>query len=341
MKRKKLNTIYKKITSIRFIEQLGFLTGISPHIMVLQSVLPKYDMFYVRKRTGGKRLIENPNPILKNIQRKLNKYLQVVYYIHCPQPSHGFVINVKRGKKKGIISNAKVHIGNDYMLNIDLKDFFYYIKYNTVYKIFNSDLFNFNTYLVKILADLCCKDERLPMGAPTSPVLANLACIDMDLKLESICNSFAIKYTRYADDMTFSGLNPIPDHLIKKIYSIIDEYGFVVNEKKVKLRGINDQKKVTGIIVGDGLSLAEFFFEETLIEISKLKTLMELNYRYRGNKDKLVNKHKQKIDGYINYATQIYGKDNEKVQQLIDELDKAMSIEDFIEPMSWDDFPYV
>jgi len=341
MKKKKLNIAYKKITRIRFIEQLGFLTGFSPHIIILQSALPGYDVFYVHKRHGGKRLIENPNPVLKSIQRKLNKYLQVVYYYRCPQSSHGFVINVKRGMKKGIISNARTHIGSKYMLNIDLKDFFHYVKYNMVYGIYNSDIFNFNNDLVKILTDLSCKDERLPMGAPTSPVLANMACINMDLELESICKDFKIKYTRYADDMTFSGVNPIPDHLIKKIYLIINEAGFVVNEKKVKMRGINDIKKVTGIIVGNDLSLGVEFFEETRLEISKLKTLLELNHRYGGSKNKLIEKHKQKIEGFINYATRIYGQDSENVKSLINELDKAISFDNFTEPMSWDDFPYI
>ena len=160
MNRQKLYRRYLNFTKARSVNQIGFLIGIKPHIMLLQAMKPHYDTFYVLKRNGGRRLIENPNPVLKQLQRGLNKYLQCVYYQHCPEASHGFVINIKRGKHRSIISNASTHLGANHIMNIDLKDFFHTVYQYKVDDILSSKLFQFDNETIRLLSSLMCFGGR-------------------------------------------------------------------------------------------------------------------------------------------------------------------------------------
>ncbi len=342
MNRQKLYSRYKKITQVRYLEQVGFLIGHHPHTLVLQAMKPHYDIFYISKRNGKKRLIENPTPVLKKIQRALNKYLQVVYYRHCPPCSHGFVINIKKGKHRSIVSNAEAHLGCRYMVKLDMKDFFHTVNYEHVNSIFQSEIFAFDSKTCKILTDLCCFSGRLPMGAPTSPALSNLASISLDKQISDLCQSLDVCYTRYADDMTLSSKSAeIPSHLIDALYNIVTSEGFSINPDKTHFLGAEDSKEVTGIIVHeDRLSLSDHFISDTLAEIEKLKSMYRLSNRYNIYESNLMQTHKRRIDGFINYAAMIYGDRHPEILNIYEQRADAVTHSDFDEPMSWSEFPY-
>jgi len=218
----------------------------------------KYRIFFIPKKSGGMRTITAPISSLRIIQSKLNQVLQLVY---SPKLStHGFVLN------KSIISNALVHSGdiNKCVLNLDLKDFFPSIHFDRVIQMFMGTPYNFNHSVAGTLAQICCFNDSLPQGAPTSPIVSNMICIKMDEQLENLAKKCNCNYTRYAaDDITFSvnssSIENIPNELIlsarnkielgSTITNIILENGFGINFKKVRLQTKSQRQEVTGLVV--------------------------------------------------------------------------------------------
>lgn len=342
MNKRKQYQRYLRISQARYLNQVGFLIGISSHELRVMRDNVQYTTFSVPKVNGGKRLIENPAPDLKHIQRGLNKYLQCLYYQVCPDASYGFVMNVKRRPSKSIIANAARHMGARYMMNIDLESFFHTVTQGMVDDVLMSDIFALNQESVEILSEILCYKGRLPMGAPTSPVMSNLASLSLDYKLMKWCHGLGITYTRYADDMTFSSqTRQMTTWEYDAINAMIKSESYTINVDKVKVLGPDDPKAVTGIYVHeDRLSLSETFIDDTIQEIGKLKTNLEMSQRYDRIESPTVRKHRQVISGYINYAKQIYGAHDAEVLRLIDAYDDALNTIPWDTPVSWRAFPY-
>jgi RNA-directed DNA polymerase len=156
----------------------------------------RYTSFSIPKRSGGTRLITAPAPRLRLLQSRLLCLLAPIY---TPHPSaHGFVAN------RGILTNSLPHVGRRFVLNVDLKNFFETINFGRVRGALMSKPFMLDPRIATIIARLCCKDNALPQGAPTSPILANMVCLRLDGELSRLGRAFSCRYTRYADDITFS-----------------------------------------------------------------------------------------------------------------------------------------
>ena len=156
----------------------------------------RYVSFTVNKRTGGTRIISSPATGLKTAQRRLSKLL---YAIYEPRKGvHGFAIG------RGITTNAEAHVRQNHVLNIDLEDFFVSINFGRVRGLFLAEPFKLPTPIATLLAQICCHENKLPQGAPTSPIISNMICGRMDGQLKAFANRNGCFYTRYADDITFS-----------------------------------------------------------------------------------------------------------------------------------------
>jgi len=156
----------------------------------------RYASFPIPKKRGGTRLISAPVTPLKIIQRKLHQVLLAVY-----QPKstvHGFMPG------RSIVTNAKDHAGRRYVLNVDLEDFFPSINFGRVYGMFKGIPYKKNSQIASLLAAICCFDNKLPQGAPTSPIVSNMICAKMDSQLRRMAQRYRCTYTRYGDDITFS-----------------------------------------------------------------------------------------------------------------------------------------
>ena len=209
-----------------------------------------YREFTIPKAKGGKRIIEAPNDNLLFIQKRLNTYLQAVYYKIKPEEVYGFVISIKdEPRAHTIITNAQNHVGKGYVLNIDLKDFFHSISAIKVRTIFQAHPFSFSEDLATCLALICCWNKRLPMGAATSPVVSNLFCLRLDEHLIALSKNYNLVYTRYADDLIFSSDDFITDEVIAGIKKVIAENKFIINERKFRLQSKYRRQTVTGIKV--------------------------------------------------------------------------------------------
>lgn len=198
-----------------------------------------YNVYKIRKKSGKMRVITAPNPILKQCQREIMEYLNT---IPLSDHAHGFV------EGRSIVSNAKNHVNKKYVLNIDLKDFFPSVNRNMV-----EDLFE-EVNLPKEYVDIVLLNDVLPQGSPCSPVISNLICRDMDRDMYNYAESLNLSYSRYADDMTFSGDN-INRGVIKKIYAIVKKHNLIVNKEKTIVLGRHKQQMVTGLIVNEKVNI--------------------------------------------------------------------------------------
>lgn len=200
-----------------------------------------YRTFSIPKRSGGIREIDTPRPILLETQRWILS--EILSKRPISNNAHGFVFD------RSIITNAKVHVGNKELLKLDIKDFFTSIKIHTVYKIFSSAGYPDN--VCRALSRLTTKNSCLPQGAPTSPTISNLACLDMDIQLDEAAKKNRLVYTRYADDMNFSG-EKVSDDMKDIVSKIISKYGFSLNSKKTNLAKEGRRKTITGISISSG-----------------------------------------------------------------------------------------
>ncbi|MFH1159514.1 MAG: reverse transcriptase family protein [bacterium] len=147
--------------------------------------------------------------------------------------------------------NALRHVGRNFLLSLDLKDFFPGISAKWIYRLFREEPFSFPDNIAIPLALLTTYRKSLPTGANTSPILSNFVCRELDEQLSMLAETSELVYTRYAYDLTFSSNLPFTPAMIARIRKIISDNGFQVNEKKVRLRSRHSRQVVTGITVNE------------------------------------------------------------------------------------------
>lgn len=245
------------------LEHLSLLVGRRSSYLasVINAPEKHWRKFRLQKRSGGYREIDVPYPALLGVQLWI--YKNILLKVSVSPYCHGFV------RKKSILTNAKWHIGKEHLLKLDLKDFFPSIRINRVISLFSS--LGYNKTVSFYLAALCCLDERLPQGAPTSPYLSNLISRPLDYRLKCLAKKKALNYTRYADDLTFSG-DSISQSLVSSISGIIADEGFTVNESKTRLYTRKCRRIITGICVTEKLSIPRDFKRKIRQEIHYIKT---------------------------------------------------------------------
>ncbi len=238
----------------------------------------RYVRFSIPKKAGGTRTIHAPNKGLKSVLKCLNLVLQCTYEPH--KAATGFVAN------KSIVDNAKQHTGSLYVYNIDLKDFFPSVDQARLWGRLQHPPFNLNKKsdrldLANIIGGLCFEemevermDEKgewtkvvknvLPQGAPTSPTITNIICERLDFYLTAVAKRFGLKYSRYADDITFSSMHNVyqkDGDFIKELHRIIAAQGFHIKESKVRLQRPGYRQEVTGLIVNEKVNVSKRFIK--------------------------------------------------------------------------------
>lgn len=241
-----------------------------------------YRSFKIKKKSYGHRQIFSPKIELKKIQQKI--FEEILKKIEPSEFTHGF------REKFSIVTNAKVHLNSKIIYNIDLKNFFPSIKFDKVLDVFKK--VGYSGLVSCLLAKLCTVDPRhydknkqkfvvvktklpfLPQGSSTSPILSNLVCIDLDSDLNKIANKYSFKYSRYADDLTFSSEieNKLPKGFRKEIFEYIQTTGFQINIKKERYSRRFKPNVVTGIVINkDELSLPRNWVRNLRAAIHNLK----------------------------------------------------------------------
>jgi RNA-directed DNA polymerase len=296
---------------------LCLLVQLAPEVLTRLINSPTYTEVFIPKKRGGKRKLEVPEYLLLGAQKRLNSYLQSTYIQIRPEYVHGFVLtNGTHENKANIVSNATPHVGKKYVMNLDLEDFFPSIKAKSIRELFLSELFNFDHHLSTCLALLTTIDGHLPQGAPTSPVLSNFVCLEMDKALHLYAFLKQVEYTRYADDLTFSADLPFDEDWVSGLKKMIEQHGFRLNNEKFRIQSTNRKQSVTGVTVNKRLNVDRKFYKKVRAMLHDLKQngIESATIKHFG----LANKPNQeqcrffikRLEGYLSFIGQVRGADD-------------------------------
>ena len=238
------------------------------YLLYIKKIDNCYNTLEIPKKNGDTRTICVPNKNLKKVQKKL--YNKLSTYYDEIKTQNNFTSKISHGfeKNRSIVTNAEVHKNKRYVVNLDLLDFFPSINFGRVRSYFiKNNYFEINDDIATILAQLTCYKGTLPQGAPTSPLIANMICNIMDIRILKIAKKYRLDYTRYADDLTFSTNNKYflndYDKFLEDIKNIIHRSGFELNSKKTRLLFSNSRQEVTGLVVNKKISVPKEYYKNT------------------------------------------------------------------------------
>jgi RNA-directed DNA polymerase len=226
-----------------------------------------YKRFKLKKKRGGYRVIHIPNDELKYLQRWILANILEKRQSHYSCKGFDKLSSTKQ--------NAEIHLKSDAILKLDLLRFYDSINEKRIYGIFRS--FGYQKNLAISFAKLCTtepdklfldsfkqKEQNLknnillridegflPQGSPTSPKLSNLIANNLDNRLSKLADKNDLKYSRYADDLTFSGNIETLKRIKKVIYKIIIDENFFVNYSKTKFLIRGNPFFITGLSVNN------------------------------------------------------------------------------------------
>lgn len=256
------------------LNHLSLLTGASYHYLreVVQRSRDPYESIEISQRSGKLRAISAPEPIIHEVQRWILDNILDSFQEH--QSSFAY------SKGKSIVQCAALHRGANWILKIDLHDFFGTIKESAVYKVFKE--IGFPSLLSFELARICTRAEsalsvrrssdcyrirsysvssqgKLPQGSATSGKLANAVAYKLDEILTSLALSEGLVYTRYSDDMVFSSHDDFSRgrvvDLLRKVTGVIHSQGFIVHRNKTRIISPGARKIILGLLVNDDVRL--------------------------------------------------------------------------------------
>lgn len=223
--------------------------GVSPKFLYLLSnhAPARYAVYRIPKGNGRFRTIEAPDDDLKFVQRMI---LDRILPRKVSKVATAFELG------RGLVDNARPHVGRAVLLELDLKDFFPSFRYQKLLRYFLN--LGYPRDSAVLLTELCTLNGHLPQGAPTSPHLANLMLKGFDRELAGLCARMRLKVTRYADDITISGkLDPMKiDMLVATVRKSLSSLGLRLNWRKIRVLRRNARQEVTGVVVNERLSVS-------------------------------------------------------------------------------------
>lgn len=299
----------------------------------------RYTTFKIPKKAGGFRTISAPCSGLKMLQTEINSLLKLLY--HPSENTMGFV------EGKSIVSNASCHLHKIYVLNIDLENFFPSIPQARVWGRLQVKPFNFSKEIASTIAGICCMEVKeevgdkvieknvLPQGAPTSPLLSNAICDRLDRCLSGLAKRFNLNYSRYADDITFSGNTYVfkeNGEFWTELRRIVKEQNFRINENKTRLQRKGERQEVTGLTVGEKINVSRKYVRDlrSLLYIWKCygydSAIKKFTYYYLLNnkhlpKDGVANMENV-IEGKLDYLLMVKGSTDKTYKRLRKEFDQ-------------------
>jgi len=255
-----------------------------------------YAHYTIPKRSGGYRQITTPTSDLKYLQKEL--LWNILNHINVHFTATGF------RKGQSIYTNAQRHLGAICIVNLDLKDFFPSVTTEMIVERISKYINSPHAFTELVTFNGC-----LPQGAPTSPCISNIMCIDMDKKLYNLAKNNKAKYSRYADDMTFSSKkNNHLDKIIPKAHSIIKQADFTLNYKKINVMRKGCRQVVTGLVVNDKVNVPR----------KKLRNFRAELHQKKLNGASINDVHRMK--GYTAFVSSVNPEKGEKFKIDIEEM---------------------
>jgi RNA-directed DNA polymerase len=276
-----------------------------------------YKTYTIPKKSGKLRDINQPSKKLKGLQSWV--LVNILNKLKVSSSCKGFE------KGSSTYENAKPHIGANSILTIDLKDFFPSITRKQVFNIFKA--IGYNDLISVIFSNICTYKETLPQGSPCSPKLANLSSWQLDVRLQGFVGKRGINYTRYADDLSFSGLTPLKVvQIIPKVKEIIEDEGYFINNQKTRIAGISRAKVVTGLIISNN-SIG--------IGKNKYKLLRSKIFHLTKSPEKADKKLLYEVSGWLSYLKSVDVKRLNKAKKFIQDL-KTKYPKTLIQELTWE-----
>ncbi len=296
--------------------------------------LRTYRYRWIPRAAGPPRILEIPKARLKEIQRII--LAEILNAVPAHPAAHGF----RPGHS--IVTNAAMHCGKAVVLRFDLTDFFPSVTSARIFRIFRT--LGYPPRVAQLLTGFCTTrlpaavwegrpgardgadfdlrqrliSRHLPQGAPTSPALANLAAHRLDRRLSGLARAAGAEYTRYADDLTFSGAASLARGHIRfqaQVAAIASEEGFTLNHRKTRLMRAGNRQRVTGVIVNARPNI-------TRADYDNLKATLTNCIRHgpaTQNRDKLPD-FRATLAGKIAHVASIHFQRGHKLRQLFDAI---------------------
>lgn len=307
---------------------LALPSGSVAPIMAVSSA-DRYDTMWIKprvKEVGGLlrqpklRQIFAPRGNLKDVQRQIGRFITSRFKPH--PVAHAYV------RRRGIITNAQTHLGASRLLHIDLVNFFGSIKQPAIVDALCGLLDNCPPDIVAVIADICCRDGRLPQGSPASPSLSNLICLPLDAQLANLARSTGCSLGRYSDDIGIStaaaafaqeiaSLRNGKIEVGQPLLSLIEEHGFDVNWAKVRYQTRRTGLKATGLMIGDKVTVPREFRDNVRADLHRWTKDGRGDAARRCRPPRSEKAFVQSLRGSIDFVGQVEGRDSSSYRRLM------------------------
>lgn len=243
----------------------------------------KHRNFTIPKKNGGQRTICAPRAALLSLQKDLKRLVEADY---TPRSHvHGFV----SGRQRSIVSNAQLHTGKKWVLNVDLQDYFETIHFGRILGRLRARPYEYSEKVARFVAHVACYEKEIVVdgvsqstsvlmpGGALSPLLANIVTDRLDSELSRMCNQLGCNYTRYADDISISSSRArFPPQIARfedpetregvilseRFQEIVETNGFQINHSKTRLQGFSIRQEVTGLVVNRKINVKRNFVRQ-------------------------------------------------------------------------------
>ena len=253
-----------------------------------------YKVYKIKKRNGKYRTIYEPNSLLKEIHKQI--LLNIL--------NNKAISKYAKAYHKGISlkDNAIPHVNKKVILKLDIKNFFESIRFIDIYNTcFPIEYFPKSVGMV--LTYLCTYEDHLMEGASVSPYISNLVMREFDEEIGEYCTLNKIDYTRYSDDMTFSG-DFNPTDIIIKVRKMLYKLGLRLNDEKTIILTNSKRETVTGLVVNNKVQVNQKYRNKIRQEVYYIKKFGLKSHLERLN----ISDSKQYLNnlyGRINYVNSI------------------------------------
>lgn len=299
------------------------------------NIKSRYKSFHIRKKNGKLREINAPCYKLSIILNFINLVFKAVY---TPNESvMGFT------QDRSVVTNASLHIGHNYVFNIDLENFFSSISQGRVWARLQLPPFNLPKEVANVVAGICCNTNEdqtqnvLPQGAATSPLLTNAICDKLDRRMRGLAKRFGLHYSRYADDMTFSSMHNVyqeGSEFRNEVKRIIEEQGFKMNDSKTRLLKCGERQEVTGLTVNQKVNVTRKYVHDirwllhTWEKDGYGQAYAKFYSHYKRNKGYIKKGEpvmENVIGGKLNYMRMVKGEKNSTYCKLLERYNRLQT----------------
>lgn len=280
------------------------------------SIDSHYRSAAIPKSDGSKRVLSIPDFTLKHVQNRINEVILFRMNVSIYSKAYSF--------GDSPLKNALPHLKQKQILKLDIRKYFDHVTYPLIKEnVFKEDQFSESNRI--LLSLLCIYNESLPQGAPTSPAISNILLYDFDNMIGKWCRNQNIIYTRYCDDMTFSGDDLHPNDIIKKVETSLKEYGLFINRKKIQYLHDGQRKKITGVVVNDKPNVSVDYRKRIRQEMYYIRKFGFQEHLQRIQSKDSADHYLRSLLGRINYILSINHSDEFEeyrttVTSLLDDL---------------------